>query len=124
MTMGIQFLRTDSGEELVVLPRREYDALLARAGDEEAEDRMTILIAAEARGETPLPEAVSAAVMSGDTLLRSLRKWRGMTQAELAAKSGINQGYISELESGSKPGTAETLAKLSAALSLPQGWLG
>jgi hypothetical protein len=42
-------ITTDSGEELVVLSRREYDSLLARLGDEEAEDRMTVLIAEEVR---------------------------------------------------------------------------
>lgn len=31
--------------------RRELDAALARAGDEDAEDRMTVILAAEARGD-------------------------------------------------------------------------
>ena len=43
------FITTDGGEELVVLSRREYDSLLARLGDEEAEDRMTMRIADEVR---------------------------------------------------------------------------
>ena len=47
--MKPQIITTDSGEELVVLSRREYDALLAQLGDEEAEDRMTMLLADEAR---------------------------------------------------------------------------
>ena len=47
--MAPQFLRTETGEELVVLSRREYDSLLARLGDEEAEDRMTVLLAEEVR---------------------------------------------------------------------------
>ena len=38
--MTIQIIKTESGEELVVLPRREYDTLMARLGDEEAEDRV------------------------------------------------------------------------------------
>jgi hypothetical protein len=45
--MKPQFLRTETGEELVVLSRREYDSLLARLGDEEAEDRMTVRILEE-----------------------------------------------------------------------------
>jgi hypothetical protein len=45
--MTVQTLTTQSGEELVVLSRRDYDALLARSGDEEAEDRMTLVFAAE-----------------------------------------------------------------------------
>ena len=35
-----QIIRTE-GEDLIVLPRSDYDALLARAGDEAGEDVMT-----------------------------------------------------------------------------------
>jgi hypothetical protein len=48
--MKVQFIETGHGDDLVVLSRRDYDALLARAGDQDAEDRMTLLIAAEVRG--------------------------------------------------------------------------
>jgi DNA-binding XRE family transcriptional regulator len=122
--MSIQTLTTEAGEELVVLSRREYDALLARLGDEDAEDRMTLIIAAEARGETALPEPVSKTILGGDTPLRALRRWRGMTQAQLAAAADINQGYLSELEAGTKTGSALTLAKLAGGLDVPAGWLG
>ncbi len=104
--------------------RRDYDALLARAGDADAEDRMTPIVAAEARAEAPLPESVSAAILAGDSCLKALRTWRGLTQSELARRSGINQGCISEIENRSKVGAAETLSKLAAALDVPVGWLG
>lgn len=120
----IQTIETESGETLVVISRRDYDALLARAGDEDAEDRMTLLIAAEACGEAPLPEEVSSAVLAGDSLLRALRKWRALTQVDLASDAGLTQSYLSELESGAKPGTQETLTKLAAALKVPPRWLG
>ena len=121
--MGIQFLKTESGEELVVLNRREYDALLARAGDEDAEDRMTILLAAEARAETPLPAPVSELILNGHSTLKALRVWRGVTQSDLAAKSTVNQGFISEIENGAKAGARETLQKIALALDVPEGWL-
>jgi hypothetical protein len=60
--MTVQILTTESGNELVVLSRRDYDAPRARCGDEDAEDRMTLILTAEARAEEPLPEAVSAAI--------------------------------------------------------------
>jgi hypothetical protein len=47
--MTPQFITTEGGEELVILSRREYDSLLASLGDEEAEDRMTVLLAEEVR---------------------------------------------------------------------------
>ena len=122
--MTIQTLKTSSGEELVVLSRREYDALLAQLGDEDAEDRMTLLIAAEARGDAPLPQAVSQAVLAGDGLLKAMRNWRGLTQAELSSAAGLGQGFLSELEAGTKSGSAETMEKLAAALDVPKGWIG
>ena len=122
--MSIQTLTTEAGEELVVLSRRDYDALLARLGDEDAEDRMTLIIAAEARGETPLPEPVSKAILGGNAPLKALRRWRGMTQAQLAAAADINQGYLSELEAGAKAASEQVLARLASSLDLPPGWLG
>ncbi len=119
----IQTIETESGETLVVINRRDYDALLARAGDEDAEDRMTLLIAAEARGEQPLPEPVSAAVLAGDSLLKAVRRWRGLTQVDLASATGLTQSYLSEIESGAKSGTPDTIAKLADALEVPGRWL-
>jgi DNA-binding transcriptional regulator YiaG len=118
-----QILKTDSGEELVVLTRREYDALMARLGEEDAEDRMTLLIAAEARSEEPLPDAISQRVLAGDSLLKALRLWRGLTQMALAEASNINQGYLSELETGAKSGAPDTLKLLARTLDVPEGWL-
>lgn len=121
--MGVQIITTESGEELVVMSRRDYDALLAQLGDEGAEDRMTLLLAAEARADEPLPEPVSAAILRGDSTLKALRIWRGLTQVELAKAADINQGYLSELENRAKAGTAETLAKLARALNVSEAWL-
>ena len=87
--MGVQILKTDDGDELIVLSRRDYDALLARAGDDDAEDRMTLVIAAESRAEAPLPESVSAAILGGGSILKSLRNWRGLTQAERSRPLGV-----------------------------------
>jgi DNA-binding Xre family transcriptional regulator len=122
--MTVQTLITESGEELVVLSRRDYDALLARSGDEEAEDRMTLILAAEARAEAPLPELVSTTILKGDSVLKALRVWRGLTQVQLAEAAGIGQGFLSELEGRMKTGSAETLTKLAQRLDVPVGWLG
>ena len=122
--MKVQIIETEAGDDLVVLSRRDYDALLARAGDEEAEDRMTLLIAAEARGEQPLPAPVSAAVLGGDGILKAVRRWRGLTQVELAQAAGLTQSFLSEIEHGAKTGSPETLAKLARHLDVPVDWLG
>jgi DNA-binding XRE family transcriptional regulator len=123
--MGVQIIRTESGEELVVLPRREYLALCARAGDEAAEDEMTGILVDEAKtalargDDVLLPEAVWQAIEAGESPVKVLRKHRGFTQAELAAAAGVSQGYVAELEAGRKSGAPETLKALARALAVP-----
>jgi len=38
-------------------------------------------------------------------------------------KTGIGQGYLSDLESGRRTGTTATIAKLAQALDVPVEWL-
>ena len=122
-----QIIRTASGEELVVLPRAEYEALLGGANQdsEDAED-VAIYDARKAElnaGGIVLPEAVSAAMLRGDSRLKAIRKWRDMTQLQIEFKTDIGQGYLSDLESGRRTGTPETIAKLAKALKVPVAWL-
>jgi DNA-binding XRE family transcriptional regulator len=53
--------------------------------------------------------------------LRELRKERHLTQKQLAAASGINQGEISRIERGQTNPTAGTLAALLAPLGARLG---
>jgi transcriptional regulator with XRE-family HTH domain len=54
------------------------------------------------------------------TVLKSLRESKGLSQLELAKRSKVPQGYLSELEAGRKrnPGI-ETLRKIAKALGVP-----
>jgi len=81
---GPQIIRTPNGEELVVLPRAEYEALLERA-NHEAEDADDVAVydtrkAELAAGAGVLPAEVSAAILRGDSRLKAIRNWRGETQ--------------------------------------------
>jgi transcriptional regulator with XRE-family HTH domain len=49
--------------------------------------------------------------------------WRDETQQHLEFKTGIGQGYLSDLENGRRAGTPETIAKLARALNVPLEWL-
>ncbi len=124
---GPQIIRTPGGEELVVLPRAEYEALLERAdhGAEDADD-VAIYDARKAEldaGSVVLPPEVSAAILRGDSRLKAIRSWRGETQQHLASKAGIGQGYLSDLENGRRTGAPETIANLAQALDVPVAWL-
>lgn len=125
---SIQIIQSPSGDELVVLPRAEYEALVAAAGDTE-EDAADIAMydarKAELAGDpnANLAPEVSAMLLRGHSRLRALRKWRGIPQFKLAANAGIAQGYLSDLEHGRKSGSAETIAAIAHALDVPRDWL-
>jgi SOS-response transcriptional repressor LexA len=55
--------------------------------------------------------------------IRRHRRRQGMTQAELAAASGVNQGYISQIERDQVEPRRRTIDALAVALGLPQGVL-
>jgi len=122
-----QIIRTPSGEELVVLSRADYEALLERAAEEE-EDAFDVAVYDARKAELAacgvvLPAAVSASILRGDSRLKAIRHWREQTQLQLTSKTGIGQGYLSDLETGRRTGTPETLAKLAQALDVPVEWL-
>ena len=119
-----QFIRTEGGEEIVILSRRDYDVLLAEAGDEAAEDRLSADLVARSDAaiadgtDVILPEAIWAAIEAGESPIRVLRKHFGLTQAELAERAGVTQGYIADLETAKKTGSAETLKAIAKVLSV------
>ena len=123
-----KFIDTGVGGEIVILTRAEYDELVARAEDAEEEAELRAIYDARMadlmkRPDALLPAEVSAYLMAGDRLLRALRRWRKMTQGELAKRAGLAQGYVSDLESGRREGTSETLASLARALDVSESWL-
>jgi antitoxin component HigA of HigAB toxin-antitoxin module len=124
-----QIHKTANGENLVVLTERDDFALVARAGDEEAENRMTVIIndearAAVARGEdVALPVAVWEAIEGGMSPIRAVRQWRGLTQVQLSEMIGSPQGYVSTLEKGERKGSAAKLSAIAKALGVPVGLL-
>ena len=126
--MKAQTITTPGGEELIVLSRADYDALVAAAiaHEEDADDVATYDArrAELAAGvDQPLPREVSVAMLRGDSLLKALRNWREITQMQLAFRTDLGQGYLSDLESGRRKGTPETLTAIANALDVPPEWL-
>ena len=121
--MNVTFFKTPGGEDIAVLARADYEQLVARAAEAE-EDAADIAIYDARKSEmaTPLPAEVSAAMLRGDSLLKAVRNWRDMTQLEVEFRTQIGQGYLSDLESGRRKGTPETLAKLAKTFNVDPGW--
>ncbi|GBU19369.1 MULTISPECIES: helix-turn-helix domain-containing protein [Methylobacterium] len=127
--MKPQIIKTDGGEELVVLTRRAYDALLARAGDEDAEDRATARLAEdhladEAEGRTAtVPHWFVKLVAEHDSPVTAARKHKGLTQAGLCAVLGISQGHLSDIERGRRSLTDEQRRQIASATGVEAAWL-
>jgi DNA-binding XRE family transcriptional regulator len=118
----VQFITTTGGEELAILPKRDYERLVALAVDEDAGTARIVRrarAALAAGDEVLLPMAVVDRLTAGDNPIRALREWRGMTQAELVMSVGITQGYLSELEAGKRKGPVALHQKVAHALRVP-----
>jgi len=51
--------------------------------------------------------------------LRELRKQKGLSQEDLALKSGLHRTYISDIERGSRNLSLKNIDKIAKALGLP-----
>lgn len=111
----MQKITTPNGETLVILPLKEYEALVDQS-DIAAADRVKADVAA-GRDEM-VPGEIANRLLDGENPVRVWRSYRGMSARELAASSGLSAPYISEIESGKKEGSVTAMKKIAAALSL------
>jgi len=123
-----QFIKAPNGDEMVLLSRDDYEALILAADPAlEDDDDLALYDARKAElgaGGAILPPEISAYMLRGDTRLKAIRKWRGFTQVQLADfATSIGQGYLSDLETGRRKGSPETLSALAKALGVPLDWL-
>lgn len=119
--MKVQFKQTSSGE-VAIIPLAEYKRLKALS-DEAGEDIGTARLVARAKKDKGLllPFAVVQQLANGENPIRVLRKFRGLTQAELATAESvqISQNYLSDLEKGKRKGPFELHRKIAKFLDVP-----
>ncbi len=120
--MNVRFQKTPRGE-VAILPRKEYEALVAKAAEID-EDRGTARLVASARnavaaGAPLLPKEVVDRLARGDNPVKVFREWRDVPQMYLSFKTGLSQGYISDVETGRRNGTAAALRLIADVLKVP-----
>ena len=110
---------TKGGQTFVLVPEEVYEDLQEDAemlADIQAYD------AAKSRNEEIFPAELgvklSEAARAGKSLVPVWREYRGVTQTALAEASGVNRVYLSEIESGKKPGSVEALKRIAEALRI------
>ncbi len=100
--------RGEAGGEFVVIERSEFEALLAAA--EDASDLADIAgVKCRATASDYLPFDTAERILDGENPIRVWRQHRGLSASGLAIESGISKSYLSEIESGRKPGSVRVL---------------
>lgn len=117
-----QTIKTPSGEDMVVLPKADYDRLLAAARDKledeaDAREAARILARLESGEEETLPFEVVKRLRA-ENRIKVLREYRGMTQRELAKAAELNPLYLSQIECGRATGGIKSLTRLAEALGV------
>jgi hypothetical protein len=114
----VQFIRTAGGEELAVLSRADFEELV-----EDAEMLEDIRLYDEAKealasGEDELiPSEIVNRLLDGEeSKIRVWREFRGLTPEEAAARAGIDESRLAEIEGGAADLTVTELQALAPVL--------
>jgi DNA-binding XRE family transcriptional regulator len=105
--------------EMVTIPKDEYLRLKALEEDfADLQNVSKILKRLDAGEEELVPGLVVDRLLDGEQPLVVWRQHRGLTQSELARRSGVNRVQIIDIEAGRKTGSVETLRKLASTLDI------
>jgi DNA-binding XRE family transcriptional regulator len=117
--MAEQYITTPEGERLVVLPEADYEALRDLAEDHADRETVGAFRNALAAGREELvPAAFADRLMDGENKIRVWREYRGLTARDLAERAGISAAYLSQIESGLRDGSFDTIKRIAAALNI------
>jgi hypothetical protein len=120
--MNVRFQKTARGE-VAILPRKDYEALVAKAAEADEDKGTARLVAlgrdAVAAGAPLLPKEAVDRLAKGGNPVRVLREWRDKPQEYISFKTGLSQGYISDLETGRRNGTTAALRLIADVLKVP-----
>ncbi|GEL40807.1 hypothetical protein MEX01_13980 [Methylorubrum extorquens] len=128
--MKPQIIRTETGEELVVLTRREYDALLATIDGEATEDRDTARITdayliEEAAGQpAAIPHWFVKLVVEHGSPVAAARAHGGGTQADLSKATGIPQDAVIRFERAEADPDDGQRQRIASYTGVAPDWLG
>ena len=118
--MKAQIIEKDGRPEFAVIPYEDYRHFLELLEDE-ADARVVAEFheAYTAGREFLVPDEIVRRELAGESSIKLWREHRGMTQQELATRAGISKPYLSQIETGKRQGTVETLSAIARSLNVP-----
>jgi ribosome-binding protein aMBF1 (putative translation factor) len=113
---NISYIEDSHGKKAVIMSLESYQEIQEKL--EEFEDINSYLAFKEKGGETFPVELVDALINSQESKIRIIRRYRGYSLSELAAKAEITESYLSQIENGKRTGTIELYKQLSNILNI------
>ena len=105
--------------DTVLLSRADYEALVQRAEDAVDAAQIREAEARVAAGEDEyVPIEVTRRLLAGEAPVRVWREHRGVSARALASRAGVSAAYLSQIETGKKPGSFDAMARLARALDV------
>jgi ribosome-binding protein aMBF1 (putative translation factor) len=105
--------------DTVLLRRADYEALVREAEDGADAARMREVEArVDAGKDEYVPIEITRRLSAGEAPVRVWREHRGLSARALASRAGFSAAYLSQIETGKKPGSLEAMAKLARALGV------
>lgn len=121
----IQIIETPAGERMAVVPLAEFERLqkaVEMLEDISAYDESKRKLAA---GEDELvPQDIANRLIDGENPVRVWREYRGLNGRGLAEAAGISAAYLSQIESGRRDGSFDTMRKIAETLNVSLDDLG
>jgi ribosome-binding protein aMBF1 (putative translation factor) len=119
MTGGKAIRPLAENGDTVVLRRADYEVLLRQVEDAVDAAQLREAEARVAAGEDEyVPAEVTRRLMTGEVPVRVWREHRGLSARALASRAGVSAAYLSQIETGKKPGSFDAMAKLARALGV------
>jgi len=104
----------------VTLRREDFEALAELVADAQDLADADAVKAKLAAGDTEVfPFEVAERILDGGHPVTVFREHRGFSARGLAEAAGIAPSYLSEIETGKKPGSLDAMARIAAALKVP-----
>ncbi len=117
--MSIQIIEKNGKPEWAVIPYDEYIKIQEVIEDiedkKDIEEYFELLKSGE---EQIIPSEVTFAILQGVNPIRAWREYKQIKVKELAKRAGITPSYLSQIETGKRNPTIDTLKAIAEALAI------
>ena len=117
--MSIQVIEKNGKPEWAVIPYDEYVKIQELIEDiedkKDIEEYFELLKEGE---EQIIPSEVTFAILQGVNPIRAWREYKQIKVKELAKRAGITPSYLSQIETGKRNPTIDTLKAIAEALAI------